>query len=113
MTLSNRSAVTLSGGSTLSNAGTIRHIGAGALSLNGVGTTLDTIAGGIYDLQSTGPINCAGTTGAFNVEGTVRRSGGAGTVTIASNFNLNGVVDVQTGTLTLGPAGTSGGCRSI
>jgi fibronectin-binding autotransporter adhesin len=108
MTLNNSSGITLSGGSTLSNAGTMQQTGLSNLSLNGSGTMLDTVAGGVYDLQSNTQINCVGTTGVFTVEGTLRRSVGTGTATLASNFNLAGTVDVQTGTLTFFPNGVAG-----
>src|SRR5207253_1929511 len=90
------------------NAGTIVHAGLGALSLNGAATTLDTVVGGIYDLQSNSQVNCVGTTGVFKSEGIFRRSVSTGVAMLASNFVLAGAVVVQIGQLTLFPNGMSG-----
>lgn len=71
LTLSNTAGVTLNGGGTLINKGTIIQAGSADLFINGGGTTFDTVVGGVYDLQSATNVTWGGGPGTFNLEGTL------------------------------------------
>jgi fibronectin-binding autotransporter adhesin len=106
MTLSNAGSIALFGTGTLTNKGTITQAGAGSLFIDDVGTTLDTPAGGLFDLQSDSQVTWSGNSGNFTNEGTLRRSVGTNNADLVTNFTLSGTVDVQSGTLRLAPQGT-------
>jgi len=107
----------------LRNRGTIRHTG-GLLSIYSHGLGAGPIpaywnneAGALYDIQADGAnITAAGdvTYSYIRNYGTLRKSGGAGTSSIAGNFeNLGGTVEVLVGTLLLGGGTCSNGTYTV
>ena len=88
---------------TLTNAGTITHAAGATLYLT-YGSTLSNLTGAVYDLQGntyTGnyPNNASA---AFNNAGLLRKSG-SGTASISGvSFNNTGMVEVDSGTLSIG-----------
>ncbi|HEY2785866.1 MAG TPA: FG-GAP-like repeat-containing protein [Fimbriiglobus sp.] len=91
--------VSLQGGGTLANPGTIVQNDPGHSIFLSADTTIDTPAGGVYDLQSASQLGHGAGGGNLNVAGTLRRSGAIGTALVALNFDLSGTVDVEAGTL--------------
>jgi hypothetical protein len=90
---------TISG--TLTNAGTIRLVGAG-LTLSGNGLLgLVNLPGGLVDMQSDVGIGNYQQTEMMVNQGTVRKSGGSGTSAIQPRLNNSGTLDAQSGTLNL------------
>lgn len=108
LTLNNAGGVSLNGGGTLTNKGTIVQAGGGDLFINGGGTTLDTIAGGLYDFQADSNVNWSGGPGVFLSEGTLSRSAGGKSSAVVCNFTITNAIKVSSGTLTLAPAGATG-----
>ena len=95
----------------LTNAGTITHAADGVLAM-GSGTTLNNLAGAVYDWQGDGqfggipyydsPFYYQNSGGTINNAGLFRKSAGTGTSSIPSaSFNNTGTVEVDSGTLTL------------
>jgi hypothetical protein len=110
--ISGTSTKFLSGG-TLSNAGTVNRSGSGSLVLQ-TGGTINNMAGGLFNfLDDSGITNNGGTS--FSNAGTVRKSGGTLTSTIAVAFHgLDGeVLDAQSGTLGLGGGGSFSGGTAV
>ncbi len=98
-----------SSGGTLLNQGTIFQTGAGGLSLSN-NAAIDNAAGGTYYLASDSGIALGGFGGSFANEGTVEKTAGTGTSTIAVPFNnQGGTVAADSGTLSLAGGGTSTG----
>jgi hypothetical protein len=100
----------LAGGGTVDIGGTFEQMGAGSLRLDGTGTTsttLDIPVGSNYDFKAdSGIVQGGGAGGIVNNMGTITKSAGVNTSTISASFNnLGGTLDVQSGTLTLAPAG--------
>jgi hypothetical protein len=115
---------TLSG--TTINANVITVAGSGSVNINGVfynngllhqtntatlnlvnNTTFENQAGGIYNLEGDGGVVGSGY---FNNSGLLRKSGGNGTSSFNSSFgfdNLNGTIEVDSGTLNLAGSGVS------
>ena len=88
----------------LNNSGTIIHGGSASLVPLEI-DVLTNLPGGTYDLTA----DVAVASNVFNNRGTLRKSGGAGTVTMAGMFNnQGGTIDVQIGSLQIG-APFSGG----
>src|ERR1035437_6298705 len=96
----------------LTNAGIIQMTGSGALYCyggSGAGKLIN-LAGGLVDIQSDVSITSYGyISEAIVNQGTVRKSGGTGTNTIAPIFNNTGTLDVQTGTVSLNGGGSGNG----
>ena len=114
LTLANSSDVHLYGGGTLANQGTIDETGTGNLDLGGTytqDTTLDNQLGATFAFQSDAGISYYGPSGVFSNQGTLSKTGGAGTSTIqAISFSNSGTIDVATGTLSVAVTqGTSSG----
>jgi Ig-like domain-containing protein/List-Bact-rpt repeat protein len=95
----------LSGGRTLENGGTILWSG-GSLTVGG--TTITNRAGALFELQTATTLSVGGVNRFDNV-GTFRKSLSAGTATWTVTFNNSGLVDIQTGRLTLNGSGTHSG----
>ena len=120
----------LSGSGTLTNAGTLIVDGASLRQLtanvdnagtvivrgttgirSGNSTIFNNLAGGLLDFQSDAPFDWAfGGFPVFNNQGTLRKSGGSGTTLFEAIFS-GGVVEVLSGTLSLGASSstTNGG----
>jgi fibronectin-binding autotransporter adhesin len=88
---------------TIANGGSLAVTG-GNLTANASGAGVTVNAGGVFDLRSDGVVLANNFTGTLTNSGTLRRSGSTGvaqvnwTVTNAAG----GLIDVQTGTLTVG-----------
>ena len=101
-------------GTTLNNAGTIILASSSNNFRLGSGANIQNNSGGLFQLQNNGTfIDIGGGFGSFtnNAGATLRKSVGTGTSTFNAPLinNLNGVVDVQTGTLAIAGGGTSTG----
>jgi hypothetical protein len=100
---------TVSGGSFF-NAGTIVQSGSGGLNIHN-GSALNNLSGSIFDLQNDQVITATG--GGGNAGGIInyglfRKSAGTSNSVINPYFNnLNGVIEVDSGTLTLAGSGTT------
>ncbi len=95
---------------TINNSGAVTFTATSAGDLDVAnGAVFNNLSGGVFDIQSDSVVLDfnAGTEGAFNNVGTLRKSAGTGTSTIDIAFNNTGTVDVQTGTLSLTKGGTS------
>jgi hypothetical protein len=94
----------------LINNGTIAHAGGGGRLFVSDGTTINNA--GTYDFQGDGAgiVLGGGLSSTFTNTGTVRKSAGAGAVTLSVSFFTNAnLVDVQSGTLNLSAGGASTG----
>jgi hypothetical protein len=101
--------VTISGGVT--NAGMVR-LASGNLQLSGCSggaPQLVNLPGALVDIQADVSIDQSCSDAAFLNLGTVRKSGGLGTSTINPGFNNYGLLDVQTGTISLNNGGSGNG----
>jgi hypothetical protein len=96
---------------SLRNSGIV-HDGTGLHGDGPMGASVENMAGGLYDLQA--DLNPPTL---FTNAGTLRKSGGSGTVTFHHFTNLGGTIDVRSGTLAVdgkmlaegqGPAWTGG-----
>ena len=116
-TVTNANVVTISGAvsvrllkaSTFSNAGLVRHLGNGGLNL-GQYAHFENLSSGAYDLESdAGFFTSEAPPQHFDNFGTFRKSGGTSNSVVSKVLfdNLGGVVDVETGTLTLANSGSS------
>jgi hypothetical protein len=117
ITLSNTSAtgaVTLEGGGTLANAGTIDQAGTGNLALAN-GTTIKNESGATYDFQADSSIAVGFDNGTFTNAGTLEKTlatgvtQDTGTSSISTGFSNSNAITVQTGTISLANSGTSTG----
>ena len=87
-------------GHRLTNAGTAVYAGSSIYTTEGA--LLTNAAGAVFDVQCDGYIhNQAGADSSFSNAGTLRKSAGTGTATMAIPFSNTGVLDVQSGTLAL------------
>src|ERR1035437_8150527 len=98
---------------TITNAGTIQITGSGALYCYGgyEAGKLINLAGGLVDIQSDVSITRSGSYSSEAIvnQGTILKSGGTGTTTIAPIFNNTGTLDVQTGTVSITGGGSNSG----
>ena len=97
-------------GGVLHNQGTVFQTDDGTLHI-GQGATFENSAGGIYNLEADGGFFSDGG-GYFNNLGLLRKSGGSGISSFGSNSgvgfnNLDGVIEVDSGTLSLNSNGSS------
>ena len=94
-------------GGVLHNHGTVFQSSAGTLNL-GYATTFENQMGGSYNLEGDGGFSSGGNS-SFNNSGLLRKSGGNGTSIFSSVYlnNLNGVIEVDSGTLSLAGGGSS------
>ena len=101
----------------LINSGTIVQSGAGSLVLGEFSeiAQLNNEAGASYDFTNDGGIQDSNVPGIVNNAGLIEKTAGAGTSTINTVFNGSGAIDVETGTISLAPAGgtSTGGAFSI
>ncbi len=108
MTLSGSNDMTLARNSFVNNVGLVRHTGTGGLNvqLNG---RFENRATGTYDLTTdTSIFSKDFGPWFFDNWGLLRKSGGTNTATISVNFNnLGGVIDVESGALTLANSGSN------
>ena len=88
----------LQGSGSLVNDGTIIQTGGFGLDL--YSTTIDNRSGGVYDFQADSGID---NTGTFDNEGTLEKTAGTGTSTIAIGITLNdsNLIDADSGTIAL------------
>ena len=101
-------------GGTLDNSGTVNlALTSGFVFYQQNDSVINNLTGGLWDIKNDSGIYGWYSNGSpvINNAGTFRKSGGTGTSTIASNFNnlTGGVIQVQSGTLTLDGASSSVG----
>jgi hypothetical protein len=105
--LVNGPGVVLAGGGQLVNTGSIAQAGSNTLSING---SLSNQAGGYYALNNDSNLTGGGS---FTNAGTLIKStgaaGGSSTVVASLTFSNSGQIDVEQGTLRIAAAGTSTG----
>lgn len=93
---------------TLNNAGLATYTGTGQLALN-QSAVWNNLPGSTFVIQNTAPIGfTAAPAGTFNNQGTLRKTS-PGTSNISIALNNDGIIEVQTGTLTASGGGTSNG----
>ena len=112
----NNGAMSLSGTATktfagqLDNNGQIHHGGSGALNFQtgGAGSTINNLAGAVFEFQEDCDITGAGN---FNNYGTVQKSGGTdeSNIGVVKFNNLGGAIEVNGGILALAGGGASTG----
>ncbi|MGA2496664.1 MAG: hypothetical protein ABSH20_02925, partial [Tepidisphaeraceae bacterium] len=115
-TLNNTGFITLAGGNdrtlddgaVLNNTGTVIEAGGRLVLSNG---TVRNAASAIYDFQSDGAVITNGGTNAFTNVGTLQKSAGTGTTALSAPFynDAAGIINVQTGAITLDAGGSSAG----
>lgn len=119
-TVINTNVLTISGGGDVRaigsflNSGLLRHTGTGglALSAQGPGTRFQNLADGTYQLDGSGrifPSDCCGPVNFDNFGAFIKLGGPSNAVVSVAFNNLGGLVDVESGTLTLANNGTSSG----
>ncbi len=99
-------------------SGTLSHTTTSGISATGTGddATINVASGAIYDVQmNSGTFVSGDTADRLNVPlgATLRRSSGTGTATLDWNLNLGGLLDVQTGVLSLDEGATLDGAMSV
>ena len=104
-------------GGTLDNAGSVVWTGGNVLgSADGVVNVISNQAGALFDVQTDASLNsegcCFGTLTIYNA-GTFRKSAGTGTNAINWPFNNTGLVDIQSGGLSLNGGGTGSGTLNV
>jgi hypothetical protein len=107
-------------GGTVNLVGTFKQTNTGSLRIDGSGdtaTTLDIPHGSTYDFQAdSGIVEGYNGGGVVDNAGTITKSNGVNTSTITTHFNnQKGTLSVQSGTLTLAPAGgaSNGGTFNV
>jgi RHS repeat-associated protein len=100
LTITGNSILGLSG--TLTNTKTIQSTGTGTIACAN-GTTIDNAPGATFDFRSDASLfNANGATGSsFNNDGTLEKSGGAGTSNVGFALGGSGTVNVNSGTLAI------------
>jgi hypothetical protein len=109
LALSGASDLTMQRGAQLNNAGLVRHRSGGRLDLL-QHARLENLSSGSYDLESdVGLFSSDAGPQVFDNFGMLRKSGGSSNSVISQVLfnNLGGVVDVESGTLTLANNGSS------
>jgi hypothetical protein len=92
---------------TLNNSGTANYNVVNSMVVsNG---TFNNLPGAVFNVQAEKLMFQSGGPALFSNTGTVRKLAGTGTTIINVPFNNNGTVELQSGTLTFGVSGTSGG----
>jgi len=91
------------------NSGLVRQTNAATLDIGVNYAHFENQAGGTYDLEGDGSImNAPAYYTSFNNYGLLRKSAGSGTSTISAPLNnLNGSIEVDSGTLSLADSGSS------
>jgi len=111
----NSGVVTIAGSGTAGvaggfyNSGLVRQTNAATLDIGVNYAHFENQAGGTYDLEGDGSImNAPAYYTSFNNYGLLRKSAGSGTSTISAPLNnLNGSIEVDSGTLSLADSGSS------
>ncbi|MBI5773962.1 MAG: hypothetical protein HZA89_09510, partial [Verrucomicrobia bacterium] len=85
---------------TLNNAGTVTWSDPGVLSSQG-GGVINNLAGALFEMQSDASLAQFSGALTINNAGTLRKSGGTGTKTMAVAFTNSGTVDIRSGVLSL------------
>jgi hypothetical protein len=98
---------------SLTNAGTVIYGGSG--NLGWTGSTINNLAGALFDMQGDGTVfHSSGPPAVFHNGGVLRKSAGTGTSQFSTvALNNSGIVEVQTGTIQFGGGGTFGGQFNI
>ena len=117
MTLSNTSGtpVTLEGGGSLLNYGTMELTSAGGLQLENGSTLLNNEAGATFSFQADASVTAVSGSSPFDNEGTIQKTAGTGTSAFENNggslvFSNSAKITVQKGTIQIAtPSGTSTG----
>ena len=105
----------ITGGGTVRNGGTTTVNGSGELRISN-GAVFNNLAGATFDVQSNMTLGDGiGSGGVFQNEGTFRRSAGTGILNVDNliQFNNDGTVQVQSGTMNLFGGGSSTGSFSV
>jgi len=111
LSISGASGKSIGNGRTVNSNFGATWTGSGNIAMDG--GVLNITVGTIFDVQNDQTINSTGNSPAVNIAGTFQKSAGTGTTTVTCvQFNNNGSVDIQTGTLKLGP-GTSTGSLDV
>jgi RHS repeat-associated protein len=103
-TLTNQGTITAAGtgemdlSGTLTNTGTIEVTGTGYIFSLTSGTTINNQSGAVFDFQSDAGL-VQGNGGFFDNAGTLEKTGGSGTCTIAFSLGGSGTVEADSGTL--------------
>src|SRR5208283_5375417 len=87
-------------GGTINQAGTTTLTGTGTIYLDW-SSAFNNLAGSTFDAQADGMIVADNGSPALNNAGTFKKSAGAGTTTVAIALNNSGIVQVQSGSLSL------------
>ena len=98
---------------TLNNRGTMAWSGGTIYTKNSRSPTINNLAGGTFDARVDGTISKTGTAGTFNNSGLFKKSAGVGSTCVYWPFNNTGTVSVQAGTLELRGGGTSTGTFNV
>ncbi len=95
---------------TLENAGTIKFRGPGSLGVRG-GAVITNRPGALVHVQNAASVGGVFPNGQLDNAGTFRKSDGGGTATFDTGvkFNNTGVVEIETGTLSLAGGGANSG----
>ncbi|MGO9201638.1 MAG: LamG-like jellyroll fold domain-containing protein [Limisphaerales bacterium] len=109
LTISGTNEVLLTG--TMTNSGLVRHLGTGNLGLNaGTGSRFENLAPATYRLESSAAIygfNCC-SLATFDNFGAFIKTNDPGNAVISATFNnFGGLVDIESGTLSLANSGAS------
>jgi hypothetical protein len=96
---------------TLENGGTALWTGAGIIGLNNA--VITNRAGALFEVQTPTSIFFEGGVSRFDNAGTFRKSVSAGTTFIGVSLNNDSVVQIQSGTLSLGGGGLNNGSISV
>ena len=119
-TVINTNVLTISGGGDVRaigsflNSGLLRHTGVGGLALSqqGPGTRFQNLTNGTYQLEDSGrifPSDCCGPVNFDNFGSFIKLGAPSNAVVSVAFNNLGGLVDVESGTLTLANNGSSSG----
>ena len=99
---------------TINNSGTTTWSGTGNIN-SGLGAVFNNLAGGIFDVKNDRSFSntLGGAAPVFSNTGTVRKTAGAGTTTMNVSLQNDGMVDVDTGTLSITRGGASTGTFEV
>jgi hypothetical protein len=106
--------VSMNGGRTLDNAGTVFWTGTGDLGL--FNSTITNRPGALFDAEGTGSIYLNfGSSSRFDNTGTFRKTNSLATTTVSASISFNnyGTVDIQSGTLLLAGGGLNTGAINV
>ena len=121
VTIPKTGQLNISGGSnkslrdrTINNSGTTTWSGTGNIN-SGLGAVFNNLAGGIFDVKNDRSFsnNLGGAAPLFNNTGSVQKTAGAGTATMNVSLQNDGMVDVDTGTLSITRGGASTGTFEV